>query len=72
MGFGSIYFGGGEGWTSKPKQSSQPFDQHTRIMNRFGETPVSMLRKTAGLKRQLAEHPDKPTLYVFVSLKGER
>jgi len=41
-------------------------------MNRFGETPVSMLRKTAGLKRQLAEHPDKPTLYVFVSLKRER
>jgi hypothetical protein len=24
------------------------------------------------LKRQLAEHPNKPTLYVFVGLKGER
>ena len=72
MGFGSIYFGGGEGWTSKPKQSSQPFDRHTSIMDRLGNVPVSMLRKTAGLKRQLAEHPDKPTLYVFVSLKRER
>ena len=72
MGFGAIHFGGGKDWTGKPKQSSQPFDQHTSIMDRFGNVPVSMLRKAAGLKRQLAEHPNKPMLYVFVGLKGER
>ena len=71
MGFGAIHFGGGKGWAGEPKQSPQPFDQHTSIMDRFGDLPVSRLRKAAGLKRQLAEHPNKPTLYVFVGLKGE-
>ena len=72
MRFGAIHFGGGKGWSGKPKQSSQPFDQHTSIMDRFGDFPVSMPRKAAGLKRQLAQHPNKPTLYVFAWLKGER
>ena len=72
MGFGAIHFGGRKGWTGKPKQSSQPFDQHTSIMDRFGNASGSMLRKAAALKRQLAEHPNKPTLYVFVGLQGER
>jgi len=71
MGFGAIHFGGGKGWAGKPKQSPQPFDQHTSIMDRFGNLPVSMLCKAAGLKHQLAEYPNKPTLYVFLGLKGE-
>jgi cytochrome c-type biogenesis protein CcmH/NrfG len=40
-------------------------------MDRFGNPSVRMQRKAAGLKRQLAEHPNKPTLYVFLGLKGE-
>ena len=72
MGFGAIHFGGRRGWSGKPKQSSQPFDQNTSIVDRFGNPSVSMLRKEAGLKRQLAQHPNKPTLYVFIGLKGER
>ena len=71
MGFGAIHFGGGKDWTGKPKQSPQPFDQHTSIMDRFGNPSVRMQRKAAGLKRQLAAHPNKPTLYVFLGLKGE-
>ena len=71
MGFGAIHFGGGKGWTGKPKQSPQPFDQHTSIMDRFGNSSVRMQRKAAGLKHQLAEYPNKPTLYVFLGLKGE-
>jgi len=71
MGCGAIHFGGGKDWTGKPKQSPQPFDQYTSIMDRFGNSSVRMQRKAAGLKRQLAEHPNKPTLYVFLGLKGE-
>jgi len=74
MRFCAIHFGGGKGWTGKPKQSSQPFDQNTGIVDRFGNLSVSMLRKAAGLKRQLAEDPNKPTLYIVVEskLKGKR
>ena len=72
MGFGAIHFGSGKGRAGKPKQSSQTFDQNTSIMDRFGQLSVSMLRKAAGLMRQLAEHPNKPMLYALVGLKGER